>query len=171
VAGRKADIDLIQKQEFLQLGTVPDPFMAWLMLRGLRTLHIRMKTHYENALSVASYLEKHPRVESVLYPMLPSYSQYEQAKKLFRGGSGLFSFRLKTKRFSDIVCFTNALKLFKRAISWGGYESLVFPNAIKYHEGDDIPPERLNLIRLHTGLEQSGDLIEDLENALREVKG
>lgn len=171
ITGSKADIDLIQKQEFLQMGTVPDPFMAWLVLRGLRTLHIRMKTHYENALRVASYLEKHPRVESVLYPMLPSYSQYERAKKLFRGGSGLFSFRLKTKQFSDVIRFTDKLRLFKRAVSWGGYESLVFPNAIKYHEGDDIPPERLSLIRVHIGLEQSEDLIDDLENALREVKG
>ncbi|MDR0599102.1 MAG: aminotransferase class I/II-fold pyridoxal phosphate-dependent enzyme [Treponema sp.] len=171
VAGGKADIDLIQRQEFLQLGTVPDPFMAWLMLRGLRTLHIRMKTHYENALSIASYLEKHPKVESVLYPMLPSYPQYERAKKLFRGGSGLFSFRLKTKQFSDVVRFTDTLTLFKRAVSWGGYESLVFPNAIKYYEGDDIPPERLSLIRVHIGLEQVDDIIEDLEHALRSVHG
>lgn len=171
IAGSKEDIDLIQKQEFLQLGTVPDPFMAWLMLRGLRTLHIRMKTHYENALLVASYLEKDPRIESVLYPMLPSHPQYELGKKLFRGGSGLFSFRLRTKRFADVIRFTDTLTLFKRAVSWGGYESLVLPNAIKYYEGDDIPPERLSLIRVHIGLEQSEDIIKDLENALLEVKG
>jgi cystathionine beta-lyase len=171
VTGSKADIDLIQEREFLQLGTVPDPFMAWLMLRGLRTFHIRMKTHYENALRVASYLEKHPRVESVLYPMLPSYAQYERAQKLFRGGSGLFSFRLKTRRFSDVIRFTDTVRLFKRAVSWGGYESLVFPNAIKYHEGDDIPPDRLSLIRVHIGLEESDDLIADLENALGAISG
>ena len=171
IAGSKEDIDLIQKQEFLQLGTAPDPFMAWLMLRGLRTLHIRLKTHYENALSVTSFLEKHPRVESVIYPMLPSHPQYALAKKLFRGGSGLFSLRLKTKHFSDVIRFTDSLKLFKRAVSWGGYESLVFPNAVKYYEGDDIPPERLSLVRLHTGLENSEELIEDLDKALREVKG
>ena len=171
VTGSKKDIDLIQQQEFLQLGTVPDPFMAWLLLRGLRTLHIRLKTHYENTLIAASYLEKHPKVESVVYPMLPSHPQYEQAKKLFRGGSGLFSFRIRTKRFSDIIAFTDKLKLFKRAVSWGGYESLVFPNAIKYREDDDIPPDRLSLIRLHIGLEQSEDLIEDLDNALKEVRG
>jgi cystathionine beta-lyase/cystathionine gamma-synthase len=144
--------------------------MAWLLLRGLRTLHIRLKTHYENALQVAEYLEKHPRVEKVTYPMLPSHPQYERAKKLFRGGSGLFNFHLKTNKLSDVEKFTNALKLFKRAVSWGGYESLVFPNAIKYFEGasapEDIPAERLSLVRLHIGLEQSEDLIEDLENAL-----
>jgi cystathionine beta-lyase/cystathionine gamma-synthase len=170
-AGSKEDIDLIQKQEFMQFGTVADPFMAWLMLRGLRTLHVRLKSHYETALKAASFLEKHPRVESVLYPMLPSHPQYERAQRLFRGGSGLFSFRLKTKKLSDVIRFTDSLKLFKRAVSWGGYESLVFPNAIKFYEGDDIPPDRLSLIRLHIGLEQSEDLIEDLDNALREVKG
>jgi cystathionine beta-lyase len=169
--GSKEDIDLIQKQEFMQLGTVPDPFMAWLLLRGLRTLHVRLKSHYETTLRAASFLEKHPRVESVLYPMLPSHPQYERAQKLFRGGSGLFSFRLRTKKLADAVRFTDSLKLFKRAVSWGGYESLVFPNAAKYREDKDIPPERLPLIRLHIGLEQSDDLIEDLDNALREVKG
>jgi cystathionine beta-lyase len=170
IAGSKKDIDAIHKQEFLQLGTVPDPFMAWLMLRGLRTLHIRMKAHHENALAVARYLENHARIESVLYPMLPSHPQYERAKSLFRGGSGLFSFRLATKQFSDVIRFTDALRLFKRAVSWGGYESLVLPNAIKYYEGDAVPPERLPLIRVHIGLEQSNALIEDLENALKEIK-
>jgi cystathionine beta-lyase len=171
IAGSKEDIDLIQKQEFLQLGTVPDPFMAWLLLRGLRTLHIRMKTHYDNALAVAQYLEKHPRIERVLYPMLPSHPQHKRAKKLFRGGSGLFSFRLATNQLSDVIRFTDTLMLFKRAVSWGGYESLILPNAIKYYEGDDIPAERLPLVRVHIGLEQREDLIEDLENALSEVKG
>lgn len=171
ITGSTEDINLIQKQEFLQLGTVPDPFMAWLMLRGLRTLHIRMKAHYENALTVARYLENHPRIESVAYPMLPSHPQYERARKLFRGGSGLFSFRLATRQFADVIRFTDALRLFKRAVSWGGYESLVLPNAIKYYEGDAIPPERLPLVRVHIGLEQSEDLIADLDNALQEVKG
>jgi cystathionine beta-lyase/cystathionine gamma-synthase len=171
ISGSVEDINLIQKQEFLQLGTVPDPFMAWLMLRGLRTLPIRMKAHYENALAVARYLETHPRVESVAYPMLPSHPQYERARKLFRGGGGLFSFRLATKRFADVIRFTDALTLFKRAVSWGGYESLVLPNAIKYYEGDDIPPERLPLVRIYVGLEESADLIADLDNALQEVTG
>ena len=171
IAGSRKDIDLIQNQEFLQLGTVPDPFMAWLMLRGLRTLHIRMKTHYENALFIASWLEKHPRVESVMYPMLPSYPQHELAQQLFRGGSGLFRVNLKTRQMPDIIRFTDALKIFKRAVSWGGYESLVYPNAIRYKPGDDIPPERLGLVRLHIGLEEKEDLIADLENALREIKG
>lgn len=170
VAGSREDIDLIQKQEFLQLGTVPDPFMAWLLLRGLRTLHIRLKTHYESTMLIASFLEKHPCVEKVFYPMLPSHPQHETAKKLFRGGSGLFSFRLKTGKFQDVIRFTDTLKLFKRAVSWGGYESLVFPNAVKYFEDENIPDDRLPLVRLHIGLEDAESLMEDLENALSQIK-
>jgi cystathionine beta-lyase len=169
ILGSDEDITLIYKQEFLQLGTVPDPFTAWLLLRGMRTLDIRLKAHYENALRIASYLEKHPRVERVIYPMLPSHPQYDLAKKLFRGGSGLLGFHVKTKKYSSMVNFINAFKVFKRAISWGGYESLVYSTALRYKESDDIPPEKLTLVRIHVGLEQSEDLIEDLENALREI--
>ncbi|MCL2007187.1 MAG: aminotransferase class I/II-fold pyridoxal phosphate-dependent enzyme [Treponema sp.] len=166
ISGSTEDINLIQRQEFMQFGTVPDPFMSWLLLRGLRTLHVRLKAHYESTLKIADFLEKHPTVESVTYPMLPSHPQHDLAKKLFSGGSGLFSFRLKTNRYSDIVRFIDELKLFRRAVSWGGYESLVYANAAAYYEGDDIPADRLSLIRLHIGLENSEDLIEDLERAL-----
>jgi cystathionine beta-lyase/cystathionine gamma-synthase len=166
IIGSKADIDLIQKQEFLQLGTVPDPFMAWLMLRGMRTLHIRMKAHYEGAMAVAGYLEGHPAVESALYPMLDSYAQKALARSLFSGGSGLFSFKLRTKKAEDVRRFTDSLRMFKRAVSWGGYESLVFPDAVRYPDETLVPPERAGLVRLHIGLEEPQDLIEDLERAL-----
>lgn len=166
IVGTKADIDHIQKQEFLQLGTVADPFMAWLMLRGMRTLHVRMKAHYEGALAVARHLEGHPKVESVLYPMLDSFAQAPLAKKYFRGGSGLFSFKLKTRKVEDVVRFTDSLRLYKRAVSWGGYESLVFPDAVRYANAADAPAERVGLVRLHIGLEDPADLIADLDRAL-----
>lgn len=166
VTGSNEDISLIMNQEFLQLGTTPDPFMAWLLIRGLRTLHIRMKAHYEGALRVASFLSQHPAVESVIYPMLPSHPQHELAKRLFSGGSGLLGMRLKTKRFADIIRFIDTIRLFKRAVSWGGYESLIFPAALKYYREEDVPPDRLSLIRLHVGLESVEDLCGDLENAL-----
>ena len=166
VAGKKEDIDLILEQEFLQLGTVADPFMAWLLLRSLRTLQIRLQKHYENTLCITTFLENHPLVESVNYPMLPSHPQYELAKRLFSGGTGLFSFQLKTKNLADIVRFTDSLMLFKRAVSWGGYESLVFPSAVKFSEGEVIPEEQLSRIRLHIGLEDTDELIADLDKAL-----
>ncbi len=169
IVGSRQDIDRIQKQEFLQIGTVADPMMAWLLLRGLRTLHVRMKTHYEGALEVARYLEGHPKVASVMYPMLDSYPQADLAKRLFTGGSGLFSFRLKSGSLENVVKFTDALRLFKRAVSWGGYESLVFPDAVRYVDPEKEAPDRIGLIRLHIGLEEPEDLKKDLDRALELV--
>jgi len=166
IAGSRENIDRIQATEFMQVGTVPDPFMAYLMLRGLRTLHIRMEAHFRGALRVAEFLEGHPLVEEVIYPLLPSHPQYGLARQLYSGGSGLFSFRLRVKDQGDVARFTDHLRLFKRAVSWGGYESLVFPYAVKYTNPGEIPPDRLGLVRLHIGLERPEDLIADLREAL-----
>lgn len=166
IAGNKKLMTYIFEHEFLPLGPVPDPFQAWLIMRNLRTLHIRMPVHYQNALALASLLEKHPKVESVLYPMLPSFSQYELAREQMRGGSGLFSFRLRTRSLKDVKTFINALKFFKRAVSWGGYESLVFPAAVKFADNDPIPEDRISLIRIHAGIEEVALLQNDLLQAL-----
>jgi cystathionine beta-lyase/cystathionine gamma-synthase len=125
-----------------------------------------MKAHYEGTLAVAKHLESHPKVASVLYPMLDSFNQATLARKLFSGGSGLFSFRLKTRKLEDIMRFTDSLTLFKRAVSWGGYESLVFPDAVRYPNESSIPVERMGLVRIHIGLEDPNDLIDDLDKAL-----
>jgi cystathionine beta-lyase/cystathionine gamma-synthase len=167
IVGSREDLDLIQKKEFLQLGTVPDPLMAWLLLRGMRTLHVRMPVHYANALAVARMLETHPRVEGVLYPMLESYPDKALARRQMRGGSGLLSIRLATRDRAAVVRFTDRLRLFKRAVSWGGYESLVFPDAVRY--AGSVPEDRVNLVRLHLGLEGQAELLEDLEAALAEI--
>lgn len=166
IAGSGEDIRRIFETEFQPLGPAPDPFQAWLILRGMRNLQLRMPVHFHNALDVASFLETHPAVESVLYPFLPSHPQYELAKRQMTGGSGLFSFRLKTRSLDDVVRFTNRLKYFKRAVSWGGYESLVFPQAVKYPAGADIPDDRVSLIRVHIGIEDVSLLKEDLAQAL-----
>ena len=166
LAGSEEDIQHIFETEFQPLGPAPDPFQAWLILRNLRTFHLRMPVHFQNALAVAEMLEKHPAVESVLYPFLPSFPQYELATRQMRGGSGLFSFRLKTRNLEDVKKFTNKLKYFKRAVSWGGYESLVFPQAVKYKAGEPIPDDRVSLVRIHVGIEEVGLLKTDLCQAL-----
>jgi len=158
------------EQQFLPLGPVPDPFAAWLIMRNLRTLHLRMPRHFENALALATMLEGHRKVEQVLYPLLPSFSQYELARRQMRGGSGLFSFRLRTERLEEVKAFVDSLRLFKRAVSWGGYESLVFPAGVKFAD-DAVPAERLGLIRLHAGIEEVDLLLEDVRNALEAVEG
>jgi len=170
IVGSDADIKRIFESEFQMHGTVPDPFMAWLVLRGLRTLHIRMPVHFENTKKIAAYLESQSCVESVLYPFLPSYPQYELAQKQMRGGSGLFSFRFKTHDIDQIRKFTDSLKMFKRAVSWGGYESLVDPAAVSRYPNDIVPDDRISLVRLHIGLETADSLIQDLDQAIATMK-
>jgi cystathionine beta-lyase/cystathionine gamma-synthase len=171
IVGSDEDVKRIFNDEFLVNGPVPDPMLAWLVMRSMRTMHIRMPVHFENAKKLCAYLESHPKVESVLYPFLESYPQYDLACEQMRGGSGLFSFRLKSRDLEDVKAFTNALGFFKRAVSWGGYESLVFPAAVKWADNDDIPGDRISLIRCHAGLEESDLLLKDLEQALGKVKG
>ncbi len=168
ISGNRENIEHIFNTEFLQLGYVPDPFMAWLILRGLRTLHIRMPIHFENALYIARFLEKHPKVERVLYPFLPSHPQYSLVRRQMKGGAGLFSFRLKAATLKDVERFVNRLKIFKLAVSWGGYESLIFPEAVKYREGSTDKVD-ISLIRIHVGLEDRETLREDLERALNVI--
>lgn len=169
VAKNEEDMVHLFQSEFMALGPVPDPIMAWLILRNMRTLEVRMPVHYQNALKVASFLEQRDEVESVLYPMLDSYEQKDLAKKQLRGGSGLFSFRLKTRDVNAVRRFTDSLYYFKKAVSWGGYESLVFPAATHYKKGEAIPDDRVSLIRVHIGLENADVLIADLEKAFKNM--
>ena len=170
IMGSEEDITHIFNTEFLPLGPVPDPFMAWLIMRNIRTLHIRMPVHYANALGLAKFLEERDDVESVLYPLLPSFPQYDLAKEQLRGGSGLFSFRLKTRDVEKIKKITNSVKFFKRAVRWGGYESLFDPAATQFAPGKPIPDDRVSLIRVHAGLEDLDLLKADLAQALDSVR-
>ncbi|CCU83787.1 MULTISPECIES: bifunctional L-alanine/L-glutamate racemase [Mesotoga] len=165
VAGSDEDVRRIFEKEFLNTGAVPDPFAAWLILRGIRTLHIRMPVHFQNAMELSRRLQKSEAVESVLYPMLESSEQYALAKKQMRGGSGLFSFKLKTRDIDRIKKFVNSLRFFRRAVSWGGYESLISPYAVSHRD----PGDNVSLIRIHAGLEEIEVLSEDLDRAMKEL--
>jgi len=167
IIGRKEDIVHIFSTEFQNIGTVPDPFMAWLVLRGLRTLHVRMPVHYKNTLQVIDFLKNEEKITEINYPFWEGNPQYKIAKKQMRGGSGLFSFKIKTNSEDDIVKFTDSLKFFKRAVSWGGYESLVTPYAVTHPDSDD--KDKLSLVRVHIGLEEPELLIDDLKQALRKI--
>ena len=170
VCGSDEDITRIFNTEFLMQGQVPDPFSAWLILRNLRTLHLRMPVHYRNALGLSEFLEARDDVENVNYPFLPSFPQYELAKEQMRGGSGLFSFRLKTRDLDKVKAITNHVKYFKLAVSWGGYESLFEPTALVYKNSETIPDDRISLIRVHAGLEDLDLLKNDLAQALDSVR-
>ncbi len=170
ICGSREDITHIFNTQFLSLGPVPDPFAAWLILRNLRTLHLRMPVHYKNALALCEMLEQRDDVEAVNYPLLPSFPQYEMAKDMLKGGSGLFSFRLKTRDKEKIKKIANSLKYFKLAVSWGGYESLFEPSLVTYKKDAEVPEDRISLIRVHAGLEDIDMLKADLTQALDAVK-
>jgi len=164
VIGKKEDIEHIFKTEFLNIGAVPDPFSGWLILRGLRTLHIRMQRHFESTMEITKYLSSHSKIEKVKYPFLRSYPQYELAKRQMSGGSGLFSIKLATGDINRIRKFVDKLHFFKKAVSWGGYESLIYPYVASH---PDAPDNLKSLVRIHIGLEEPEMLIGDLENALK----
>lgn len=170
ICGSKEDITHIFNTEFMPMGPVMDPFAAWLVLRNLRTLHLRMPVHYRNALELAKFLEERDDVESVNYPLLPSFPQYELAKEQLSGGSGLFSFRLVTRDREKIKALTNRIRFFKLAVSWGGYESLFNPNLVQYRDDQEVPDDRVSLIRVHAGLEDIELLKEDLGQALDVIR-
>jgi len=143
-------------------GAMLDPFAAWLMLRGLRTLALRMEQHQRSGLAVARMLEQHPKVRQVLHPGLESHAQHAVGRRQLRGYSGLFSFELKDGSREAMHAFLNRLKLFGLGVSWGGYESLVLGGTTF----SDRPDRPENLIRLSVGLESIDDLIADLKRAL-----
>ncbi len=152
------------------IGPSQSPFDSWLVLRGIKTLAIRMKAHEQNAMKVATFLESHPKVERVVYPGLKSHPQYELAKKQMKGAGGMITFFIKGG-ITESRKFLETVHLFALAESLGGVESLVDHPAIMTHAS--IPQkvrEELgifdNLIRLSVGIEDANDLIKDLENAL-----
>lgn len=160
VMGSRERIAALAEWEGRLLGGILDPFAAWLMLRGVRTLPIRMERHMQSALRLAEWLEQHPAVAKVHHPGLPSHPQYALAKQQMRGYSGLFSLELTDPTREAVVRTIDRLRYFGIGVSWGGFESLAIP--VDLSTGGE---PRWG-IRLHIGLETADDLQEDLEGAL-----
>jgi cystathionine gamma-lyase len=161
---------------FLQnaMGIVPSPFDCSMALRGVKTLHLRMERHEQNASKLAEFLEKHEKVEKVVYPGLKSHPQHEIAKTQMRGFGGMITFYLKGGLEQSRVFLEN-LKVFTLAESLGGVESLAEHPALMTHAS--VAPEIRkelniadNMIRLSVGVEDIKDLIDDVKNALEKVK-
>jgi cystathionine beta-lyase/cystathionine gamma-synthase len=172
VLGKKQAMEQLFAKEYEWLGGKISPFEAWLLIRSMRTLPVRMQRHQENAMKVAHFLETHPKIAQVRYPGLPSFPQYELGKKQMTGYSGLLSFQLKTNDIEKVKAFYNALKMFHKGVSWGGFESLAYAPAISYLK--ELSPEQfanmaisLSDIRISVGLENAEDLIADLSQALK----
>jgi cystathionine beta-lyase len=163
----RARAEQIFQGEYMTLGGIISPHEAWMMIRGLRTLDIRMDRVADTAAKVVAFLENHPKIERVIYPFSPTFPQYDLAKKLMRQGTGQFSILLKTDDLAAAERFSDALKRFLLACSWGGHESLQFPictlyTSMNYSES----PLPFNFVRLYVGLEPAEVLISDLEGAL-----
>jgi cystathionine beta-lyase len=142
------------------LGHALSPDDAWLGSRGIRTMGVRLKQHEASALQIAHWLKQQPRVGRMLHPALPDCPGHELWKRDFKGSSGLFTFELD----GDPAAFVDSLKLFGIGFSWGGYESLAMP----VHPIRTVSkPPADNLVRLHVGLEDPDDLMEDLAAAFK----
>lgn len=167
------DDALAERLAFLQnsCGATPGPMDSFLVLRGLKTLHLRMQRHCENGEVVANFLAGHPKVDKVYWPGFPTHANHDVAKRQMRGFGGMISFTLRGDRMEDATKVLSGTKLFSLAESLGGVESLLGHPASMTHAS--IPrEERLRngladtLIRLSVGLEDARDLVADLRQAL-----
>lgn len=156
--------------EYLCAGNGIQPFNAWLLLRGLRTLPVRLERITSSTKKVLAYLKQVPQVESVIFPHDPDYPQYELAKRQMKGASGLISFYINADNIEIIEKFCNSLKAFRMAVSWGGHESLIIPKCagLKKEAFDPQNPNH-RLIRLYVGLEEPDFLIQDLSNGFNGI--
>ena len=149
---------------------------AYLIIRGLRTLDVRLKQHYENTKTIIKFLKKQKKIKEILYPHDPSSKNYKLWKKYYSGANGLLSIVIKSKKKSSVIKFINSLELFGIGYSWGGFESLVILQELRgvskytkkrrYFRFDKDE----HIVRLHIGLEDPKDLIEDLKKSLKYIK-
>ncbi|MFY7900878.1 MAG: trans-sulfuration enzyme family protein [Chitinophagaceae bacterium] len=165
LSGSKVMITRIFNSEYLNIGSGIQPFNAWLLIRGLRTLPMRLERISATTQRVLTFLQNHPQVERVIFPFSESFPQYELAKKQMTGACGLLTIIVKAKTVFQIEHFCNALQHILMAVSWGGYESLIIPKCA------GMPIEQFNanneehrMLRLYVGLEEADYIIQDLEN-------
>lgn len=167
LCGARALLQEVFKGPLMTFGAILGPFEAWLILRGLRTLEVRLERIAATTARVIEFLQDHPRIERIYYPGHRDDPQRELALRQMRGGSGLLSFTLKCDSRAQVERFCDALRCFLLAVSWGGHESLVWPMAVVL-SGEQRPnaPVPWNLVRLSIGLEAPEVLIADLRQAL-----
>lgn len=170
VSGSAEMIRRIFNSEYMNIGSGIQPFNAWLLIRGLRTLPARLERITHTTERVLAFLQQHPQVESVLFPFDDSFPQYELAKAQMSGCCGLLTFIIKAGTVNQIENFCNSLQHIMMAVSWGGHESLVIPKC------SGMPREQFNasdrehrMIRLYVGLEDAGYIIKDLETGFAKM--
>lgn len=170
LSGSRQKIKKIFDSEYLNIGSGIQPFNAWLLIRGLRTLPARLERINQSTNQLVNYLRQHSKIESILFPFDPSFPQYELARRQMKSAGGLVTFYLKAKKRDDIVLFCESLQHFMMAVSWGGHESLIIPKCagITASEFDPANADHRS-IRMYVGLEEPSYLIPDLEQALQKM--
>lgn len=170
LCGTHAMMKKIFDSEYLNIGSGIQPFNAWLMIRGLRTLPARIERITQSTAAVVAYMKRHPKVESVIFPFDESFPQYELAKQQMKGACGLFTFVLKADKMESIVKFCESLQHIMMAVSWGGHESLVIPKCAGIAPKDfDAANKEHRYVRMYVGLEDPQYLVDDLEQALAKM--
>jgi cystathionine beta-lyase/cystathionine gamma-synthase len=167
ICSSQARIQKIFDSELMTLGLTISPHDAAMMIRGLRTLPLRVERSNASAAVVAEYLYQHPKVKKIYFPHHESFEQYELARRQMRGCGGLLTFELKAETKEEVLRFVHAIQKFLIAVSWGGYESLMMPS-IGFHDVPGLPdsPIHWTTVRLYIGLESPDYLIADLGQAL-----
>jgi cystathionine beta-lyase len=143
---------------------------AYLIIRGIRTLDVRLKAHYENTTKIVNFLKKQKKIKEVLYPHKPGSKNYKMWKKYYTGATGLLSILIKAKSKASVLKFVNKLELFGIGYSWGGFESLAIYHDISKIRKHYTFGKNEHLVRIHVGLEDPQDLISDLRNSLKYIK-
>ena len=165
--------DMMKKifdNELLNMGNGISPFNAWLLIRGLRTLPLRLERISATTGKVVHHLKQHPKVEQVIFPFDESFGQFELAKQQMAGACGLITMVLKSSSMEQVVTFCESLRHMLMAVSWGGHESLVIPRCASLHPADfNASNIEHRMIRLYIGLEEPDYLIADLDQALAAV--
>nr|WP_229253725.1 PLP-dependent transferase [Dyadobacter sp. NIV53] len=160
-------LNRIFNEQLLNTGSGISPFNAWLILRGLRTLPMRLEHISKTTRKVVAYLKNHPKIEKIIFPFDEGFPQLKLAHKQMTGACGLFTVTLKTDSYAQIEKFTYALSHFLVAVSWGGHESLILPQAAGIGpEKFDPENEKHRMARIYIGLEDADYLITDLEQGL-----
>lgn len=170
VSGSKKTIEKIFNSEYMIIGSGIQPFNAWLLIRGLRTLSARLHTSAKNVIEIIQFLKQHPLVEQIIFPFDDSCPQFELAKKQMQNAGGLFSFIIKAQTENEIELFCNSLQHILMAVSWGGHESLIIPACagLPRNSFDAQNPDH-RMLRMYIGLEEPAYLIKDLQQAFEKI--
>lgn len=171
LSGSSEMIQRIFNSEYNTIGSGIQPFNAWLLIRGLRTLPLRLQRSTQTTLQLVEFLKQHPLVEEIIFPFDASFPQYRLAKQQMQGACGLLTFIIKANDIHTIETFCNSLKHILMAVSWGGYESLIIPRCAGIKKEKFNPSNKEHrMIRLYVGLEDPDYLINDLSQALDAIK-